>query len=94
MLKVEALTRLGTGPFYFEVADGDCLAITGPSGAGKSVLLRALADLDPNQGRVSTRHLQRDKVAAPVWRQAVALLPTAERHRLRPDRLRPGKDGT
>jgi UDP-glucose/iron transport system ATP-binding protein len=75
MLKVEALTRLGLGPFDFEVGDGACLAITGPSGAGKSVLLRAIADLDPNEGRVSTGHLQRNGVAAPVWRRAVALLP-------------------
>lgn len=75
MLKVEALTRLGLGPFDFEVADGACLAITGPSGAGKSVLLRAIADLDPNEGRVATAHLQRDEVTAPVWRRAVALLP-------------------
>lgn len=75
MLKVEALTRLGLGPFDFEVADGACLAITGPSGAGKSVLLRAIADLDPNQGRVRTTHLVRDAVAAPEWRRTVALLP-------------------
>jgi len=75
MLKVEALTRLGFGPFDFEVADGDCLAITGPSGAGKSVLLRAIADLDPNEGRVRTAHLVREEVSAPQWRRVVALLP-------------------
>ena len=75
MLRVEGLTRLGFGPFDFEVADGACLAITGPSGAGKSVLLRAIADLDPNAGRVCTAHLIRDAVPAPEWRRAVALLP-------------------
>lgn len=75
MLRVESLTRLGLGPFDFEVADGDCLAITGPSGAGKSVLLRAIADLDPNEGRVRCAHLVRDDVPAPDWRRAVALVP-------------------
>ena len=75
MLRVEALTRLGLGPFDFEVADGECLAITGPSGAGKSVLLRAIADLDPNEGRVFSGRFERASVAAPDWRRAVALLP-------------------
>lgn len=75
MLKVEGLTRLELGPFDFEVADGECLAITGPSGAGKSVLLRAIADLDPNEGRVAIAGMQREAVAAPDWRRAVALLP-------------------
>ncbi len=75
MLRVKALTRLGLGPFDFEVADGACLAITGPSGAGKSVLLRAIADLDPNVGQIRCRHLVRDDVPAPEWRRVVALLP-------------------
>ncbi len=75
MLCVEALTRLGLGPFDFEVADGTCLAITGPSGAGKSVLLRAIADLDVNTGQVSTGRMRRAEVAGPDWRRAVALLP-------------------
>jgi len=75
MLRVEALTRLGLGPFDFEVADGACLAITGPSGAGKSVLLRAIADLDPNEGQVRSGQFVRDEIPAPEWRRAVALLP-------------------
>lgn len=75
MLRIRALTRLSMGPFDFEVADGVCLAITGPSGAGKSVLLRAIADLDPNDGFACTAHLERESVPAPKWRSAVALLP-------------------
>ncbi len=75
MLRVEGLTRLGLGPFDFEVADGACLAITGPSGAGKSLLLRAIADLDPNEGRVFTGRHERAGVSGPQWRRAVALLP-------------------
>lgn len=75
MLRVEGLTRLGLGPFNFQVDDGQCLAITGPSGAGKSVLLRAIADLDPNSGRISTGSRERDAISAPEWRRAVALVP-------------------
>jgi len=35
------------------LAAGECVAVKGPSGAGKTLLLRAIADLDPNQGLVS-----------------------------------------
>jgi len=75
MLRVRGLTRLALGPVDLEVADGDCLAITGPSGAGKSVLLRAIADLDPNEGTVSCTSCARDAVTGPDWRGRVALLP-------------------
>ncbi len=75
MLQVDGLTRLALGPFDFEVTDGACLAITGPSGAGKSLLLRAIADLDVNEGRVYTGALDRAAVSGPEWRRAVALLP-------------------
>lgn len=75
MLRVEALTRLQLGPFDFIVADGACLAITGPSGAGKSVLLRAIADLDPNDGHVATARMARHLVSGPTWRGGVVLLP-------------------
>ena len=75
MLQVDGLTRLALGPFDFEVADGACLAFTGPSGAGKSLLLRAIADLDVNEGRVKTGALDRAAVSGPEWRRAVALLP-------------------
>ncbi|MFT7593507.1 MAG: ABC-type iron transport system FetAB ATPase subunit [Paracoccaceae bacterium] len=75
MLQVKGLSRLTLGPVDLEVADGDCLAITGPSGTGKSVLLRAIADLDPNEGTVSCASCARDAVTGPDWRGRVALLP-------------------
>ncbi len=75
MLRVEGLARLGVGPVDVEVPDGGCVAITGASGVGKSVLLRAIADLDPNQGRARTGTIDREAVPAPVWRRHVALLP-------------------
>lgn len=75
MLKIENLLRLGIGPISLEVADGDCVAITGASGSGKSLLLRAIADLDPNEGALSTQSGARADISAPEWRRRVAYLP-------------------
>lgn len=75
MLHVTDMKRLMIGPVSFDLADGECVAITGPSGAGKSVLLRAIADLDPNDGAVLAGDLQRSKTDAPQWRKQVAMLP-------------------
>jgi len=74
MLSVTDLTRLGLGPWSFTVESGECLALRGPSGAGKSLLLRAIADLDPNEGRVSLDGESREDMAAPDWRRRVAYL--------------------
>ena len=75
MLQVTNLTRLMIGPIDFTIADGECVAITGPSGAGKSVLLRAIADLDLNQGTVLAGDMARADVPATAWRKRVAMLP-------------------
>ena len=79
MLSVANLRRSGPpGPSLtapaFSVAAGECVAVTGPSGAGKSLLLRAIADLDPNQGKVQAGSLLRSQTPAPQWRQAVMYL--------------------
>jgi ABC-type iron transport system FetAB ATPase subunit len=76
MITVKSLQRVGLGPIDFTVGDGECLAITGPSGAGKSLLLRAIVDLDPNTGEVSTSQLTRSQTPAPEWRKHVAMLPS------------------
>ena len=76
MLTVKSLQRSGLGPIDLTVDDGECLAITGPSGAGKSLLMRAIVDLDPNTGEVSTAQMVRSKTPAPEWRKHVALLPS------------------
>ncbi|WP_428548519.1 ABC transporter ATP-binding protein [Profundibacter sp.] len=75
LLKVRALTRLMIGPVSFGVGAGECVAITGPSGTGKSVLLRAIVDLDPNDGQVQAGDVIRADVPAPDWRKTVAMLP-------------------
>ncbi|MBL4872860.1 MAG: ATP-binding cassette domain-containing protein [Rhodobacteraceae bacterium] len=76
MITVESLQRSGLGPISFTVGDGECLAITGPSGAGKSLLMRAIVDLDPNTGEVTTGLMNRAETPAPEWRKHVALLPS------------------
>ena len=75
MLNVQALTRLMIGPVSLAVDDGECVAITGPSGTGKSVLLRAIVDLDPNDGQVQAGDMERANVEATDWRKQVAMLP-------------------
>jgi len=75
MLNVRNLKRLSIGPIDLDVAGGEIVALTGPSGAGKSLLLRAIADLDPNEGDVSLLGEDRDAMDAPDWRKQVMYVP-------------------
>lgn len=70
MLMVRALTRLHI-TVSFELKDGECIALQGPSGVGKSLLLRSIADLDPNEGTVKLDGQLREAVPAPLWRRQV-----------------------
>lgn len=74
-LAVERLVWHELGPVDLCIAAGDCVYLSGPSGAGKSLLLRALADLDPHQGRVALDGQAQEELPAPVWRRRVGLLP-------------------
>ncbi|MEE9317970.1 MAG: ATP-binding cassette domain-containing protein [Rhodospirillales bacterium] len=75
MLKIRRLTRPGLSPVDLEVAERECIAIGGPSGAGKSIFMRAVADLDPNEGEVSLSGLSRESLPAPQWRRQVVYVP-------------------
>lgn len=75
MFSVRSLSRPGLAPVSFQVAPGECLAVQGASGSGKTLLLRALADLDPNDGTVSLNGTTRESMPAPDWRRHVAYLP-------------------
>ena len=71
MLKIRGLTRPGLEPFDFDLEDGEAVALTGPSGAGKTILLRAIADLDPNDGSAALDEAERGDMPAPDWRRLV-----------------------
>lgn len=70
-LVINNLVRLGIGPVSLTVAAGECVAVTGPSGSGKSLLLRAIADLDPNTGELEADEFNRQRTDAPAWRKLV-----------------------
>ncbi len=75
MLSIRQLQRPGLGPIDLEVPSGKCACISGPSGAGKSLLLRAIADLDPNTGTLMLDNIGRSHMPAPVWRSRVGYVP-------------------
>ncbi len=78
-LRLEGLQPRRLAPVELEVPAGRCLALHGPSGAGKTLLLRAIADLDPNAGEVWLDRTPRSALPAPEWRRRVAYVP-AESH--------------
>ena len=74
MLKVQQLRFLDWNALSFDVNSGSCLGIMGRSGSGKTLLLRAIADLDLNEGKVCINGLLRDDMPGPEWRKKVGLL--------------------
>ncbi len=76
MLRIDALRTPSLAPIDAEIAGGECVAVMGPSGAGKSLFLRAIADLDPNEGSVVLFDAEREKFPAPKWRRMVTYLPS------------------
>src|SRR3569623_1901815 len=68
MLTVRALKRLHLSA-SFDLQDGECVALQGPSGVGKTLLLRSIADLDPNEGAVKLDGTSREAMPAPAWRK-------------------------
>jgi len=75
MLCVRDLHRPGLLDASFDLADRECVAVRGPSGAGKSLLLRAIADLDLNDGVVTLDDRSRAAMPAPQWRRLVGYVP-------------------
>ncbi len=74
-LDIRALETPIFGPLSLQLSAGECIAIRGKSGAGKSIFLRAIADLDPNDGDVVLDGESRAAMAANQWRRKVMLLP-------------------
>jgi putative ABC transport system ATP-binding protein len=75
LLQVRDLRTDILKPVSFSLATGECIAVKGPSGAGKTLLLRAIADLDPNQGLVSLEGRDRASIPGPEWRRLVGYVP-------------------
>src|SRR6476620_10568977 len=73
MLTVSGLKRRHIS-VSFDLQDGECVALQGPSGVGKTLLLRAIADLDPNEGTVTLDGTLREAMPAPAWRKRVTYL--------------------
>jgi putative ABC transport system ATP-binding protein len=73
MLTVSGLKRLHIS-VSFDLQDGECVALQGPSGVGKTLLLRSIADLDPNEGTVKLDGTLREAMPAPDWRKRVTYL--------------------
>ena len=73
MLTVSGLKRLHIR-VSFSLQDGECVALQGPSGVGKTLLLRSIADLDPNEGTVELDGALREAMPAPAWRKRVTYL--------------------
>ncbi|QRY80672.1 ATP-binding cassette domain-containing protein [Pseudomonas sp. PDNC002] len=74
-LRVRGLRGALSGPFDLDLEPGRCTVLSGPSGIGKSLLLRMIADLDPNQGAVSLGGMSRESQPAHVWRRWVTYVP-------------------
>jgi ABC-type iron transport system FetAB ATPase subunit len=74
-LQLSNLIFQGRGPYSFQINPGHVAGLQGASGAGKTLLLRAIADLDPNQGQVRLGDIICSRVPAPQWRKTVAMLP-------------------
>lgn len=62
-------------PASLLLSSGECIAVRGPSGAGKTLLLRAIADLDPNEGSVCLDGRDRSTIPGPEWRRLVGYVP-------------------
>jgi phosphate-transporting ATPase len=75
MLKVNGLWTKAGGPVDFSLHGGEIVAVRGPSGSGKSLMLRAIADLDPAEGKITLDGTPRDRIPAPEWRRRVAFVP-------------------
>lgn len=75
MLTLRRLETDRVGPIDLSIGVGECVTIVGASGTGKSLMLRAIADLDPNRGSASFNSRDRSEMGADEWRRLVALVP-------------------
>ncbi len=75
MLEIKSVRSEIFGPLNLHLEAGQCAAILGKSGSGKSLFLRAIADLDPNEGQVWLNGIERSAMPAFEWRRKLVLVP-------------------
>lgn len=75
LLTVDGVSRPGLHSATLSLEAGACAAVLGGSGSGKSLFLRAIADLDVNDGEVYLDGAPRSAMAAPLWRRQVVYVP-------------------
>jgi len=75
VLKIRRLARPGLAPVDLDLGAGECAVLAGPSGSGKTLFMRAVADLDPNEGEVFVGGDARNRMPAPEWRRRVGYVP-------------------
>jgi ABC-type iron transport system FetAB ATPase subunit len=73
-LRLEDVGTTHLQTLSLELQDGECIGLSGPSGMGKSLLLRAIADLDPHQGRIWLDGQEQQAIPPTEWRSRVVLL--------------------
>lgn len=74
-LTIEGLGYLGRGPIDLTIEPSECVSVMGVSGSGKTLLLRAIADLDPHDGRVCLDDEVCAEMPGAMWRSKVGMLP-------------------
>jgi putative ABC transport system ATP-binding protein len=74
-LRLDGIAPRTLAPVDLALDAGELVFASGPSGSGKSLLLRAIADLDPHAGEAWLGAEARSRMAPPVWRRRVGLLP-------------------
>ncbi len=75
-LTIQDLRFQHIGPLTLHVKTGEWVGVTGPSGVGKTLFLRAVADMDPHEGRVFLDDRSSMDLTGPEWRRRVGYLPS------------------
>ncbi len=70
-LVVNGLTSKLLHDCHLVVEAGEAVTLQGASGSGKTVFLRAVADLDPNDGDIRLDDIPRTAMTGPEWRRKV-----------------------